>query len=150
MYRYNPRVQNEADAFKLDSSNLRKQLSDFLERENKLTLLASKDPLLSRNLTANANTEAKTKQSKIADESFAQLLQGLSGPPLTVAFASDGGNAEAVAKKVNRQALGRGLKSVVLQMDDLSVEDLPTETNGVFNTVPELFTISRKFPLSRC
>ena len=33
LYRYNPRVQNEADAFKLDSSNLRKQLSDFLERE---------------------------------------------------------------------------------------------------------------------
>ena len=29
LYRYNPRVQNEADAFKLDSSNLRKQLSDF-------------------------------------------------------------------------------------------------------------------------
>ena len=134
LYRYNPRVQNETDAFKLDSSNLRKQLLDFLERENKLTMLASKDPLLSRNLTANANTEAKTKQSKIADESFAQLLQGLSGPPLTVAFASDGGNAEAVAKKVNRQALGRGLKSVVLQMDDLSVEDLPTETNVVFIT----------------
>ena len=30
--------------------------------------------------------------------------------------------------------MGRGLKSVVLQMDDLSVEDLPTETNVVFIT----------------
>ena len=65
LYRYNPRVQNEADAFKLDSSNLRKQLSDFLERENKLTLLASKDPLLSRNLTANANTEAKPNNLRL-------------------------------------------------------------------------------------
>ncbi|KAL6452246.1 MET5 Sulfite reductase [NADPH] subunit beta [Candida maltosa Xu316] len=134
LYRYDPTIENPTETFKLDSSNLRKQMSDFLERENRLTLLASKDPLLSRNLTSTANTESKTKQQKIADESFAQLLQGLSGPPLTVAFASDGGNAEAVAKKINRQALGRGLKSVVLQMDDLSIEDLPTETNIVFVT----------------
>lgn len=134
LYRYDPTLEKEKDIFKLDSSNLRKQLADFLERENRLTMLAAKDPLLSRNLTATANTEAKTRQAKIADDSFAQLLQGLSGPPLTIAFASDGGNAEAVAKKINRQALGRGLKSVVLQMDDLSVEDLPTETNVVFVT----------------
>ncbi|EGW33078.1 uncharacterized protein SPAPADRAFT_66085 [Spathaspora passalidarum NRRL Y-27907] len=134
LYRYDPTIENEADIFKLDSSNLRKQLQDFLERENRLTLLATKDPLLSRNLTATANTEAKAQQKKIADESFAKLLQGLSGPPLTVAFASDGGNAEAVAKKINRQALGRGLKSTVLQMDDIAVEDLPTETNIVFVT----------------
>ncbi|RLV95629.1 Sulfite reductase NADPH subunit beta [Spathaspora sp. JA1] len=132
LYRYDPNAAVESDVFKLDSSNLRKQLQDFLERENKLTLLAGKDPLLSRNLTATANTEAKTQQKKIADESFAKLLQGLSGPPLTVAFASDGGNAEALAKKVNRQALARGLKSTVLAMDDLSVEDLPNETNIVF------------------
>lgn len=63
-------------------------------------MLASKDPLLSRNLTDNANTEAKTKQSKIADESFAQLLQGLSGPPLTVAFASDGEMQKPLLKKL--------------------------------------------------
>lgn len=131
LYRYDP-SQNERDTFKLDSSNLRKQLQDFLDRENKLTLLASKNPLLSRNLTKTANSEIKLQQAKIADEAFAKLLQGLSGPPLTVAFASDGGNGEALAKKVNRQALGRGLKSTVLAMDDLSIEDFPQETNVVF------------------
>ncbi|KAK6464028.1 putative sulfite reductase [nadph] beta subunit [Scheffersomyces coipomensis] len=134
LYRYDPTIEDESKSFKLDSSNLRKQLQEFLERDNRLTLLAAKDPSLSRNLIANAGSEAKDKQKKIADESYAQLLQGLSGPPLTVAFASDGGNAEAVAKKVNRQALGRGLKSIVLAMDDLSVEDLPNETNVVFIT----------------
>ncbi|KAK6454553.1 putative sulfite reductase [nadph] beta subunit [Scheffersomyces xylosifermentans] len=132
LYRYDPSIENEADSFKLDSSNLRKQLKAFLDRENKLTLLATKNPELSRNLTATANSEVKKQQQKIADESYAKLLQGLSGPPLTVAFASDGGNAEGIAKKVNRQALGRGLKSIVLSMDDLSIEDLPTETNIVF------------------
>ncbi|CAI5757729.1 unnamed protein product [Candida verbasci] len=134
LYRYDPSIENDDDIFKLDSSNLRKQLQDFLDKENKLTMLASKNPLLSRNLTSNANTENKIKQQKIADESYAKLLQGLSGPPLTIAFASDGGNAEALAKKINRQAIGRGLKSVVLQMDDISVEDLPNETNIVFVT----------------
>lgn len=134
LYRFDPNAAKETDVFKLDSSNLRKQLQDFLDKENKLTLLAAKDPLLSRNLTANANTEAKLKQAKIADESYAMLLQGLSGPPLTIAFASDGGNAEGLAKKINRQALGRGLKASVLAMDEISMEDLPNETNIVFVT----------------
>lgn len=134
LYRFDPNAAKESDVFKLDSSNLRKQLQDFLDKENKLTLLAAKDPLLSRNLTANANTEAKLMQAKIADESYAMLLLGLSGPPLTIAFASDGGNAEGLAKKINRQALGRGLKANVLPMDDISMEDLPNETNIVFVT----------------
>ncbi|KAG7661358.1 MET5 [[Candida] subhashii] len=134
LYRYDPHLENDAETFKLDSSNLKKQLADFLDQQNKLTLLSKKNPQLSRNLTSQANTESKAKQTQIADESFAKLLQGLSGPPLTIAFASDGGNAEALAKKINRQAIGRGLKSIVVQMDDISVEDLPTETNIVFVT----------------
>lgn len=134
LYRYDPTLTKEEDIFKLDSSSLRNQLKEFLDRENKLSLLSSKDPQLSRNLVATANSEIKKQQQKVADEAFSKLLQGLSGPPLTIAFASDGGNAEGVAKKINRQALGRGLKSIVLQMDDLSIEDLPQETNIVFVT----------------
>lgn len=133
LYRYDPFLENEKDAFKLDSSSLRKGLKDFLDRENKLTLLASRNPELSRNLTAlTANAETKARQAKVADDSFHKLLQGLSGPPLTIAFASDGGNAEALGKKIHRQALARGLKATILAMDDLSVEDLPNETNVVF------------------
>lgn len=134
LYRFDSSEEDDELRFKLDSSALRTQLKDFLDRENKLTLLAKKNPQLSRNLTATANSEAKKIQAQLEDESYKQLLQGLSGPPLTIGFASDGGNAEAVAKKINRQALARGLKSVVLSMDDVSVEDLPLETNIVFVT----------------
>lgn len=134
LYRYDPSIPESKDQFKLDSSSLKTQLQQFLDRENRLTLLASKNPELLRNLTTTANSQIKKQQAKIEDESFKQLLQGLSGPPLTIGFASDGGSAEAVAKKINRQALGRGLKSVVLSMDDISVEDLPTETNVIFVT----------------
>lgn len=134
LYRFDSSEEDDSLRFKLDSSALRNQLKEFLDRENKLTLLAKKNPELSRNLTASANTDAKKRQAQLEDESYKQLLQGLSGPPLTIGFASDGGNAEAVAKKINRQALARGLKSVVLSMDDVSVEDLPLETNIVFVT----------------
>lgn len=134
LYRFDSAQEEDSLRFKLDSSALRTQLRDFLDRENKLTLLAKKNPQLSRNLTASANSEAKKRQAQLEDESYKQLLQGLSGPPLTIGFASDGGNAEAVAKKINRQALARGLKSIVLSMDDISVEDLPLETNIVFVT----------------
>lgn len=134
LYRFDSSEEDDSLRFKLDSSALRNQLKEFLDRENKLTLLAKKNPQLSRNLTASANTDAKKRQAQLQDESYKQLLQGLSGPPLTIGFASDGGNAEAVAKKINRQALARGLKSVVLSMDDISVEDLPLETNIVFVT----------------
>lgn len=132
LYRYNPSIEDTNQAFQLDSSALKNQLREFLDRENKLTMLAKKNPQLLRNLSASANAEGKKKQAKIEDESFKQLLQGLSGPPLTIGFASDGGNAEAVARKINRQALGRGLKSAVMSMDDIAVEDLPLETNVIF------------------
>lgn len=131
LYRYNPSLEDDLQ-FQLDSLNLRKQLKDFLDRENKLTLLAKANPVLLRNLTATANTDGAAKQKQVADDLYAALLSGLSGPPLTVLFASDGGNAEALARKVHRQASGRGLKLVVMAMDDLAVEDLPTETNVVF------------------
>lgn len=134
LYRFDSSVENDDLRFQLDSSALRTQLKEFLDRENKLTLLAKKNPQLSRNLTASANSDARKRQAALEDESYKQLLQGLSGPPLTIGFASDGGNAEAVAKKINRQALARGLKSVVMSMDDISVEDLPMETNIVFVT----------------
>lgn len=134
LYRFDPSLKDDDKIFKLDSSNLRNQLQDFLNRENKLSLLSAKDPLLSRNLTTNANTKQNHHQKALADDSLNQLLSKLSGPPLTIAFASDGGVAEGLAKKVNRQALGRGLKSIVVQMDDISIEDLPTETNIIFIT----------------
>lgn len=134
LYRYNPSLENENEVFKLDSSNIRNQLREFLERENRLTLLTKKNPALSRNLTASSASDTSKKQKILADEAYLKLLQGLSGPPVTVAFASDNGNAEGVAKRVHRQALGRGLKSVLLAMDDLSLDDLPKETNIVFVT----------------
>ncbi|ODV98424.1 hypothetical protein PACTADRAFT_185046 [Pachysolen tannophilus NRRL Y-2460] len=135
LYRYNPTYEdNNEEVFKLDSSNIKKELQDFLDKENKLTLLTKKDPLLSRNLTYSLTSDIKTKQKQKAKEAYDSLLEGLTGPPLTIAFASDGGNAESLAKRLGKRGAARGLKTFVLAMDDLTLEDLAIETNLVFIT----------------
>lgn len=134
LYRYDPRQANDEDVFKLDSSVLKKELQNFLDRENKLTLLSKSSPELARNLKQSASDRITSKQERKAKIAYDQLLEGLAGPPLNIYFASDGGNAASVAKRLGARAAARGLKSVVLSMDEISLEDLPGEENVVFIT----------------
>ncbi|CAI6779157.1 CFF_HP2_G0027790.mRNA.1.CDS.1 [Saccharomyces cerevisiae] len=137
LYRFNPIYDDpstDKEAFSLDSSVIRKQLQDFLDRENKLTLLTRKDPCLSRNLKQSAGDALTRKQEKRSKAAFDQLLEGLSGPPLHVYYASDGGNAANLAKRLAARASARGLKATVLSMDDIILEELPGEENVVFIT----------------
>lgn len=137
LYRFNPIYDDpstDKEAFSLDSSVIRKQLQDFLDRENKLTLLTRKDPSLSRNLKQSAGDALTRKQEKRSKAAFDQLLEGLSGPPLHVYYASDGGNAANLAKRLAARASARGLKATVLSMDDIILEELPGEENVVFIT----------------
>jgi sulfite reductase (NADPH) hemoprotein beta-component len=133
LYRYNPTLDSE-ESFKLDSAAIKEQLKQFLDRENKLTLLSKKNPQFARTLQQSQSSLVKQKQDKRAKEAYAQLLDGLSGPPLSIYFASDGGSAESLAKKLGKRALQRGLKATVLSMDDIILEDLPTEENIIFIT----------------
>lgn len=130
LYRYNPTDED----FKLDSTVIKENLKEFLSRENKLTLLSSKNPQFARSLEQSQSSIIKQKQDKRAKEAYNQLLEGLSGPPLSIYFASDGGTAENVAKKLAKRAAQRGLKATALSMDDIILEDLPTEENIVFIT----------------
>lgn len=134
LYRYNPSSAEEDDKFKLDSSVLKRELQSFLDRENKLTLLSRKNPDLARNLKQSASDAITAKQEQRAKAAFDQLLEGLSGPPLHIYYASDGGNAASVAKRLGVRASARGLKSTVLSMDDVIFEELPGEENVVFIT----------------
>ncbi|SSD58642.1 probable Sulfite reductase [NADPH] subunit beta [Saccharomycodes ludwigii] len=135
LYRYNPSTAgNPEDVFKLDSSVIRKALQDFLDRENKLTLLANESPDLARSLEKSASDVIVAKQTRRAEAAYNQLLDGLSGPPLHVYYASDGGNAATLAKRLANRAAARGLKSTVLSMDDIDLEELPGEENVIFIT----------------
>lgn len=133
LYRYDPTLDSD-NAFKLDSYQIRKALKEFLDRENKLTLLSKKSPTFSRSLEASYGSDVRALQKKKAKEAYAKLMEGLSGPPLAVLFASDGGAAESVAKRLQRRAKARGLKAVVMAFDDYPFDELSSEENVVFVT----------------
>lgn len=132
LYRYDP-TKADDETFQLDSSFIKRELQQFLERENRLSLLVSKSAKLEYNLQSY-NQSVQTKTTEKAKDAFQDLLDNLAGEPITIAFASDGGNATNVAKKFATRAANKGLKVKSLAMDDLSIEDLSLETNVVFIT----------------
>ncbi|KAG0653236.1 hypothetical protein C6P44_002165, partial [Monosporozyma unispora] len=137
LYRYDPRKEDDSGeelAFTLDSSVIRKELQDFLDRENKLTLLTRQSAELARNIELSATDVITRKQEKRAKAAYDELLEGLSGPPLHIYYASDGGNGSALATRLAKRAASVGLKATVLSMDDIILEDLAGEENVVFFT----------------
>ncbi|CCF58589.1 hypothetical protein KAFR_0E04390 [Kazachstania africana CBS 2517] len=136
LYRFDPSKDDidGEESFQLDSSVLKKELQSFLDRENKLTLLTRRNPRISRTLATSASDAITRKQEKRAKAAFDELLEGLSGPPVHIYYASDGGNASGLAAQLGNRASARGLKATVLSMDDIIVEELAGEENVVFIT----------------
>lgn len=128
LYRYN------GEDIILDSYVLKQSLREFLDREQKLTMLSKQLPELGRTLVQSQGALVRNEQRKKAEAAYAKLLDGLSGPPLLVLFASDGGQAENVGKRLARRAKVRGLKSRVGAFDDYDAEDLVNEPHIVFVT----------------
>lgn len=140
LYRWDPTPilgDNENDAspiFTLDSERIRRDLETFLKRENQLTQLARRKPLLASSLSGSYGKDVRKVQKRVAKDAYAKLLEGLYGAPLTILFASDNGNAENLAKRLGNRGKARGLKTLVMSMDDYPLEDLATEENVVFIT----------------
>ncbi len=134
LYRWNPKIESIEKQFQLDSFRIKKELKDFLDRENKLSILTKKNPILSKNLTSSFGKEILKQQQKASKDSFSKLLQGLAGPPLTILYASDGGAAESLAKRLERRAKARSLRAIVMAMDDFPIDDLSTEENLILIT----------------
>ncbi|KAK9461360.1 uncharacterized protein V1516DRAFT_675750 [Lipomyces oligophaga] len=135
LYRWDPSVEEDGlPNFQLDSMALKKELSDFLSRENHLSQVARRVPVFSENVAGSYGSEVRSQQQLKAKNAYSKLLEGLTGPPLTILFASDGGQAENVAKRLQRRGKGRGLGAVVMALDDYPFEDLSTEENLVIIT----------------
>jgi sulfite reductase (NADPH) hemoprotein beta-component len=133
LYRWDPRGDEKGEPnFQLDSERLKKELEEFLRRDNYMSQLMKRHPEFSANLSGSYGTEVRQTQKRKAKDAYSQLLEGLAGDPLTVLFASDNGNAETLAKRLANRGKARGLKTIVMAMDDYPVEDLPNEQNVVF------------------
>ncbi|KAK3391128.1 hypothetical protein B0H63DRAFT_132462 [Podospora didyma] len=135
LYRWNPENEKKGEPnFSLDSERIKKELKQFLDRDNQLTQLMRRDPLFGAVLSEDFGTEIRAQQKRKAKDAYNQLLEGLFGAPLTILFGSDGGNAQSLAKRLGNRGRARGLKTTVMAMEDYPVEDLPTEENIVFIT----------------
>ncbi|KAL2011138.1 hypothetical protein VTN00DRAFT_3856 [Thermoascus crustaceus] len=135
LYRWNPgNEENGEPKFSLDSERIKRELEDFLRRDNQLTQLMKRHPHFSSSLSEPYGTEVRALQKRKAKDSYEKLLEGLFGAPLTILFASDNGNAQNLAKRLGNRGRARGLKTMVIAMDDYPIEDLATEENVVFIT----------------
>jgi sulfite reductase (NADPH) hemoprotein beta-component len=135
LYRWNPtNEENGEPNFSLDSERIKNELKEFLARDNHLTQLMKRHPEFSSNLSEDYGSEVRTLQKRKAKGAYNQLLDGLFGAPLTILFASDNGNAESLSKRLGNRGKARGLKTMVMAMEDYPIEDLPNEENIVFLT----------------
>ncbi|KAI9671276.1 MAG: hypothetical protein M1829_004683 [Trizodia sp. TS-e1964] len=135
LYRWNPRNEdrNEPNFF-LDSERIKQELEEFLRRDNQLTMIAKKHPEFSPNLAGSYGSEVRSLQKRKAKDAYEKLLEGLYGGAMTILYASDNGNAESLAKRLGNRGKARGLKTIVMAMDDYPIEDLSQEENIVFLT----------------
>ncbi|OKL57655.1 Sulfite reductase [Talaromyces atroroseus] len=135
LYRWQPgNDENGEPKFNLDSERIKRELEEFLRRDNQLTQLMRRQPKFANNLSESYGTEVRALQKRKAKESYEKLLEGLFGAPLTILFASDNGNAASIAKRLGNRGRLRGLKTLVMAMDDYPIEDLATEENVVLVT----------------
>ena len=135
LYRWNPRNEDMGKPnFLLDSERIKRELEDFLRRDNHLTQLMNRHPEFSANLSESYGTEVRALQKRKAKDALTRMLEGLEGAPMTILFASDNGNAESLAKRLGSRGKARGLKTIVMAMDDFPVEELFREENVVVIT----------------
>lgn len=135
LYRWNPENAEKGQPnFSLDSERIRRELEEFLRRDNQLTQLMSREPKFAASLSESYGSEVRALKKRAAKKAYDQLMEGLLGAPLTILFASDNGNGENLAKRLANRGKARGLKTMVMAMDDYPIEDLSTEENIVLIT----------------
>jgi sulfite reductase (NADPH) hemoprotein beta-component len=135
LYRWTPAIAPSTQpTFQLDSERVKKELQTFIDRENHLTHLTREKLVLTAAVSHSRGSELREIRNRSAREAMEKLMDGLSGPPVLILFASDGGNAENVAKRLSRRGRARGLKGRLSSMDDFPLEDLAVEKNVIFIT----------------
>lgn len=153
LYRWDPRLDgasSTSSAFTLDSPKLRKDLADFVARDSHFALLASPSGGV-----GGGGEEEEKKEEGGADaaaapaalqSSFSRLMGALQLPPLHIRFASDGGNAEGVAKRLGAEAKRRGFPSVSIATLDSVVAEGEGKEGGVVGVMGDwkaaLFVVS--------
>lgn len=119
MFRWNPILADDK-RFTLDSAHIKAVLSEFLDRQSHLSQLTLATPSIDKSITSSAGTDLIAKRKEKARAAYDALVNSLDGPGLLVLFASDGGNAEKVAKRLVGRAKMRGVAATIKVMDEVA------------------------------
>ncbi|WVF72908.1 sulfite reductase (NADPH) hemoprotein, beta-component [Kwoniella sp. CBS 6097] len=131
MFRWNPSLADEK-RFTLDSSYIKAALSEFLDRQSHLSQLTLSQPNIDVHVSASVGTDLVAARKEKARKAYDALLNSLDGPGLLVLYASDGGNAEKVAKRLVGRAKMRGVGASLRVLDEIApsiVDSLAEEKN---------------------
>jgi sulfite reductase (NADPH) hemoprotein beta-component len=135
LYRWNPRKDREGkEAFILDSDIIKADLQQFLDRQNHLSQLVRSQPQFAADLMGSLAESVRDARRKKAQQAYEELLSAIDSPPLLVLYASDGGSAEKVAKRLANRGKARGLATRVATLDSIPLGDLAEEEHVVFIT----------------
>ncbi|KAK5085396.1 Sulfite reductase [NADPH] subunit beta [Lithohypha guttulata] len=135
LYRWDPSNEKKGEpTFNLDSERIKQELEQFLRRDNQLTQVMNRHPQFAAHLSESYGSEVRKMQKRRAKSAYEALLDSMQGAPLTILFASDNGNAEGLAKRLAKRGKARGLKTMVMAMDEYPIEDLTSEENVVLMT----------------
>ncbi|KDQ19076.1 hypothetical protein BOTBODRAFT_103082, partial [Botryobasidium botryosum FD-172 SS1] len=128
LYRWDPSKDQKGDEpFALDSEAIKADLREFLDRQNHLSQLTLSTPALATELVSSLGSELKDARKKQAQAAFDALVNAMEGPPLFVLYASDGGNAEKIAKRLATRAKARGLSVRCGTLDSVPLDDIARE-----------------------
>ena len=145
LYRWSPTEDATKEAFALDSVHLKGQLTEFLRRDQQLSLMARKVPVLHAMKPSLESKLAETHEELTLDAKerlfqaqFAALTGAANGGKgnkqldLLVLYGSDGGNASGVAEMLARKAELSGCgESRCMDANDYGSTDLLEEETHV-------------------
>ncbi|KAF8223516.1 sulphite reductase hemo protein, beta subunit [Tricholoma matsutake] len=135
LYRWDPSKEREGkEPFSLDSDAVKRDLQQFLDRQNHLSQLVRSKPQMAGELVSSLGEKLREARKQKAQQSYDELLTALDAPPLLVLFASDGGAAEKMAKRLASRAKARGISASTSMMDSVSLDALAQEEYIVFIT----------------
>ncbi|KAJ9104144.1 hypothetical protein QFC19_004128 [Naganishia cerealis] len=136
LYRWDPSQEDVQGGkpFMLDSERIKEAMKTFLDQQNHLSQLTAAKPNISETVVSSVGTNVKEARKEKARAAYDKMLDSLDGPPLVILYASDGGNAEKVAKKLASRAKTRGVATRLFTMDEFTFDDIKLEEHVVFLT----------------
>lgn len=136
LYRWDPSQEDVKGGkpFMLDSERIKEAMKAFLDQQNHLSQLTAAKPNIDQTVASSVGLDLKAARKEKARAAYEKMLDSLDGPPLVILYASDGGNAEKMAKKLASRAKTRGVATRLFTMDEFNFDDIKLEEHVVFFT----------------